>query len=172
MTSKKLLSEIEGVFKKPKKVYYFGKEKYGTPYFWPWNYIPTIIKIRVNKEKPYIRVTNKPLSINLFGNRIDVYYGTPISIKTVHWGWKDKYQTPRHEWTPSFNIYFFGLQYHWHLVSPTIESDDEFGSDLYWEMILWWLFYCDKDLDKAEEDWGWVLGDSKESTWNGEYLIK
>lgn len=77
--------------------------------------------------------------------------------------------SPRYEWSPAFKIYFFGLQFCIFYVAPQIEGEER-CQDLYWEMILWYLHYCDKDIKKAQESWGWVNYDTKQSTWNTKYL--
>ena len=46
-----------------------------------------------------------------------------------------------------------------------------YGDDQYWEQVLWYLKYSGKDLKKAEETWGWIDYDTKESTWNKNYLL-
>lgn len=68
--------------------------------------------------------------------------------------WKDKYDTPRCEREPyfEFNWLWFGIYGVW-------------GDDQYWEQWLWVYEYCDGDVKKAKETWGWVDFDTKESTW-------
>ena len=46
MKLSELLKEIKGVFIPPKKSYYLGKLKHGTPYFYPMGFVSTIIYIR------------------------------------------------------------------------------------------------------------------------------
>jgi hypothetical protein len=84
----------------------------------------------------------------------------------VRLGWKDKFDSPRFEWSPSFMIFFFGLQFvtFWHAPNN--------NDDTYWEMILWWLNYSKKDLEKAKKTWPWVSHPDKITTWNEDYLIK
>ena len=50
MKIKELLKEIKGVFKPPKKKYYFGRLAFGIPYFYPCNFHSTILSVR--KLKP------------------------------------------------------------------------------------------------------------------------
>lgn len=152
--------EIRGVFKQPKKRYYFGKTHYGSPYFHPWNYNSSIIKIYKNPPK---YISNK--HFKLFGYTIE--FGSPVWFRNVELGWKDKFNSPRYEWGPSFVLYFFGLQFCIFWESPGDKTNDE-----YWEQILWWLYYSDKDVKKAKETWGWVDMKTKQSTWNDNLLIK
>jgi hypothetical protein len=86
-------------------------------------------------------------------------------ITNVELGWKDKYFTPRLEWVPSFHIKFLGLQFCVWWVSPDKEDD------LYYEMIIWYLYYSDRDIKKAKETWDWIDSTTKKSTWNDDYLI-
>ncbi|MCK9416613.1 hypothetical protein M0Q97_08160 [Candidatus Dojkabacteria bacterium] len=73
--------------------------------------------------------------------------------------------SPRYEWQPSFQIYFFKWQFCIFWDSPDGDNDN------YYEMILWYLEYSKKDIKKAEETWDWVDSDTKKSTWNNDYLI-
>ena len=42
-------------------------------------------------------------------------------------------------------------------------------NEQYYEQILWYLYYSDKDIIKAEKTWGWET--AGKSTWNNDYLI-
>jgi hypothetical protein len=69
----------------------------------------------------------------------------------------------------------FNWQYVITWPAPEVESHIESRSvhaDSYWEQILWYLHYSNKDIRVAEETWGWTDGDTKESTWNKNYLIR
>lgn len=158
MHIREITKQISGVFKKPVKRYYLGKTRYGTPYFYPWNFNSTILTIR--KERPkFLRCKY----FKVFGREIS--YGWPISIKSTELGWKDKYDSPRFEWSPSYMIFFFRWQFCIFWDAPDGDNDK------YYEMVLRYLKYSDKDIKKAEEDWGWVDGTTKKSTWNRDYLV-
>lgn len=73
--------------------------------------------------------------------------------------------SPRYEWQPSFQIYFFKWQFCIFWNAPDGDND------LYYEMILWYLKYSNKDVNKAKETWGWINYNTKESTWNDKYLV-
>lgn len=160
MKIKDIIRDIKGVFKLPVKSYYIGKIQHGCPYFYPWGFNQTILTIR--KERPkflrckYFKLFNREIS-----------YGWPIKIVKYDLGWKDKWSTPRFEWCPSFQIYFFKWQFCMWWLAPKGSRRD----DTYWEMVLWYLKYCDKNIKKAENTWDWIDGKSKQSTWNKEYLI-
>ena len=148
--------QMYGVFKTPNIKFYFGKVIHGTPYFYPWNYMGSIVRV-VRGDKPkYGRC--KSWVFKLFGEKYTIQIGYPIKLAILKLGWKEKYGSPRFEWSPSIQLYFFGLELSVFLVSPTSDTDN------YWEMFLWYLYFCDSDLSKAEETWGWV--ESELSTWD------
>lgn len=189
MKLRELLKEIKGVFKPPKKKYYLGKIAYGTPYFNPRNFSPTILSIRNLKLKsdedykkyveryPHLiyrvesKFSNLPMVrrswdwiIKVFSNYYWVEVGYPITIKQVQLGWKYKFDSVRFEWSPSFQIYFFKWQFCIFWKAPD-------GNDnLYYEMLLHWIHTPNKDIDVARDTWGWVDYKTKKSTWNDDYL--
>ena len=159
ITDRELFRKIKGVFKPPVKSYYFGKILHGTPYYYPWNFNRTILTIR--KERPKFLRCNH---FKLFGWEIS--YGWPVYITWYGLGWKDKYGSPREEWVPSFQIYFFQWQFCIHWNAPDMDNDD------YYERIIWYVHYSDCDLKKAEETWPWSDYKSGVSSWDRGYLIK
>jgi hypothetical protein len=186
MEIKELLSSIKGIFKPPKKKYYIGKIAFGCPYFYPTYFNKNIISIRklkltsedkyqeIIKDSPWLkdkeRFTNLPMCrrskdwiVKVFNNWYWIEVGWPISVKTIGLGWKDKYDSPRAEWSPSFQIYFFHLQFCIWWNAP----DD--NNDQYYEQVLWYLKYSNKDIVKAKKTWPWT--NNKKSTWNYDYLI-
>ena len=192
METRKLIKEIKGVFKPPIKKYSFGKA-FGYPYFLPINYNETIISIRklikrtdeeyekyvlnypYSEGKEEIKFKNLPMVrrskdwiIKVFNNYYFIQIGFPIMIKNVELGWKDKWESPRVEWSPAFIIYFFKWKFAINWVAPESKY-----CDLYYEMILWYLFYSDKDIIKAEKTWPWLKVEDgiKKSTWDNKYLI-
>lgn len=190
MTPKELNKEIKGVFVPPKKRYYIGKIVHGTPYFYPMNFNGNILSVRKLKLKtqeeleayynqyPHLRkrgehrFKNLPMVrrskdwiFKLFENHYWVQIGWPIIIYSNELGWKDKFNSPRFEWPPAFYIFFFKWQFCIWWTAPDGDNDK------YYEMILQYLHYQDKDIKKAEKNWGWVNMDTKESTWNKDYLL-
>ena len=195
MKNKELFKEIDGVFKAPSKNYYFGKLTYGSPYFYPTKFVSTIISIRKLKSRTieeiekknsvYEHLKNAPINlysnypmvrraknkiVKIFGNDYYITWGWPISVKTVELGWKDKFESPRFEWAPQFAIFFFNLQFCIWWNAPKLEGQKYTDNNVYYEMILWYINYCDKNIKKAEKEWKWVDGNTKESTWNKNYL--
>jgi hypothetical protein len=151
------ISEIKNnVFKPPKKSFYFGEIVYGIHHFTPWNFNQSILTIR--KERPkYLRCNY----FKLFNYEIS--YGWPIYIYWNELGWKDKFNSPRFEWCPAFYIFFFKWQFVIRWISPDGDNDK------YYEMLLHYLKYSDKDIEKAEKTWGWV-NSNDQSTWDKNYL--
>jgi hypothetical protein len=165
-------------FKSLKKKYYLGKLVHGTPYFYPRGFSSSIIEIKKlkltnsdilkNKNKkfsnlPLIR-RSKNWTINIFNNYYYIEIGTPIIYHTNELGWKDKYDTPRFEWSPAFFILFFNWQFCIWWIAPVKNQD------LYWEMFLWWKYYSNENIIKAKEDWSWCNYEDKISTWDDNNL--
>ena len=193
MKIKELLKSIDGVFIPPVKRYYLGKIKYGTPYFNPMNFVPTIIRIRKlrlkaqekldNVENKYYRNDKYYKFSNLPGIRrskhwivklFNYYYieiGSPVRLCVNELGWKDKYGTPRFEWLPAVYFNFFIWQFCVWWEAPVVNGRESRYSDEYYEMILWYLEYSDKDIKKAKDRWGWADVNTKTSTWKNEYII-
>ena len=144
-------------FKDPIKRYYFGKQYNGCPIYYPRNYVPFGLTIR--KGKPMVRRHNW----RMFGEWF-VGWGYPVAFRKVDLGWKDKYGTPRYEWAKQFAIYFFGLEFHIWWVAPCGDNHK------YWEQWLWTYRYCDGDINKARNTWGWIDMDTNESSWDDKYL--
>lgn len=175
----KILKEIKGVFKPPIKKYYIGKIQQGTPYFFPINHVPWVLRLfwkkstkEIKNWRAYSRVKNKKFT--LWGYDFILEYGYPIKIVRNELGWKDKWDSPRFEWSPAFHLFVFQWQFVIWWLAPEVESNiggRDTHSDTYWEMVLWYLYYCDKDIKKAQDNWGWIDYETKISTWNPNYLI-
>ena len=185
-------NKCKDVFVKPRKRYYFGKLTFGAPYFYPINFNKNIISFRKLKLKskeaqneyakqyPHLKnsnvskFTNLPMVrrckdkiFKLFENYYWISIGRPFAIRWYELGWKDKFGSPRHEWSPSFQIYFFGLQFCMWWEAPNSDY-----SDKYYEMMVWYLHYCKKDLSKAEQEWPWIEVETKRTTWNKKFIKK
>jgi len=175
----------------PRKKFYLGKIVHGTPYFNPIGFVSTIVKLRKLKLKtpdqlaeyiaqyPYVGTrnnnymfTNMPMvhrakewTLKVFNSWYWLQIGWPVYI---HWhglGWKDKWNSPRYEWSTAFYIFFFKWQFCIHWLAPDGNSDN------YYEMILWWKNYSKCDIKVAENTWGWVDYGTKLSTWDKKYLL-
>jgi hypothetical protein len=154
-------------FKKPNKSFYFGKAKNGTPYFHPRNYVGSIIDISIRKPfgdnirkfKQYSRAW-KVWRFSLVGFWICVELGLPIIFTKNQLGWKEKFGTPRFEYSPAIQLFFFGLELSLFFVE----------TDKYWEQLLWTLKWCGGDTQKAKETWGW-RDRYGNSSWDDSYLL-
>lgn len=189
MELKKLLKDIKGVFKLPKKRFYFGKIVFGCPYFNPSKFLSSIINVRKLKLRteeeiikykeryPYDRneknikfsnipmvQRNKSYLKKIFNNYYYITIGWPVYIYWHGLGWKDKYESPRYEWSPGFYIFFFKWQFC--IFWNSFDNDN----DQYYEQILWYLEYAGKDIKKAKETWPWSDSETKKSTWDDKYL--
>ena len=98
------------------------------------------------------------------------HYGKLFSIVIRDVQWKDKYNTPRHEENPFITIglfnYFF---FNWTWKLPKEIEKDWVDNDDYWEQGLWWLYYCDKNIEKAKETWPW-RDENDISTWKDKFV--
>ena len=195
MKLSKLLREIKGVFKPPKKYYYIGKIQYGCPYFYPINFNSTIISFRklqlksseeiekYTKDYPYLvryndgyKFKNMPMVrrakdriFKLFNNYYWIEIGYPIKIHKNELGWKDKFESPRYEWSPAFYIFFFKWQFcMWWNAPKSCTNND---TNRYYEQILWYVYYAHRDIVKAKETWPWSDYKTKVSTWDDKYLV-
>ena len=96
----------------------------------------------------------------------DYIFGSfPIRIISRDLEWKDKYGIPRIEYLPYFAIQFFNLEF-----SITFEANVK-SQEKYFEMAIWYVFYCDKDIDKARSEWRWLNAVDGKSSWSDNYLI-
>jgi len=191
MTIKEMNKAIKGVFKLPKRKWYFGVQRHGTPYFFPVFYLSSIIRVRklklrtdaeykeycerwpyakhkpdaLYKNLPMVRRSwNKILYSTFLDQAFYVEWGWPIALHRGHLGWKMKHNSVRLEWSPNFHIFFFGLQFCIWWVSPVDDADS------YWEQVLHFIISSDKDINKARETWPWRDMNGV-STWNDNYLV-
>ena len=113
---------------------------------------------------------------NRFGGHI--WSGNVIQLNNCGVMWKDKYNTPRFEGesssifgpTPRISITLFKrlrLIIWW---EAPIEGHHWSDEDTYWEMWLWYKYYCDSDIAKARDTWGWQSMEG-DSTWKEEFLL-
>ena len=171
-------------FKMPKLKVYIGKIKFYTPYFEPRGFHRSLIsfrRLKVRSEEEYSEYVSKyphhagsikaiysnlPMvrrnKSKIFLNRFYITWGSPIKFEKVHLGYKDKWDSPRFEWSPSCQFWFFKWQIVFHYE---VENPDKF-----WEMYLWWKYYSDCDIEKAEKTWKWVDAKTDLSTWDKDLL--
>lgn len=88
--------------------------------------------------------------------------------------WKDKYNSPRFEFTPQVNIVFFRK---WQIFLEWRSTTQEYNGfwcieDCYWEAILWYLYYNKSPKEACKLVSGWEKPDgSKLTKEDVEYLI-
>ena len=75
-----------------------------------------------------------------------------LSVNAFDLMWKDKWNTPRHEYNPRIEISLFNY-FHWR-IDFTL-GDDSMDDMVYWESALNWLYYK-KPLHRAiKSSTGW-----------------
>ena len=84
--------------------------------------------------------------------------------------WKDKNESPQYEYPPVIWIHLYKLNLIWYWDLQL--HDKDIHTDDYWEQALWYLYYSDKDINKAKKTWPWSDYYSKKSTWNDKFLMK
>lgn len=131
--------------------------------------------IRKARKVGFIRIPvhiNAGLADELYCHTSPYYRAKIFGLEAFDEGWKDKYDTPRFETPPHIYITLFntiGINIIWFF--PYKKKGDEFDDDRYWEQVLWCLYYCDGDLDKARTSWPW-RNQKEESTWSEKYVTK
>lgn len=126
------------------------KNEFKNPFYHWW-------KVRKEFKRPKCHFIFKK-DLWFFGLYIKrEYYNKFIHIRTSAVGWKDKYDSPRHEWDPFVQIVFFRK---WHMcwVFNWIDPKDPKSyvkSMATWEAILNRIYYS-KTLDACidENTWG------------------
>lgn len=117
--------------------------------------------------KCYFKFTREYVPF-MFANH---HYGKLLSIIIRDVQWKDKDGTPRHEENPFISIALFNkFFFNWSWKLPEEIEEHWIDSDNYWEQGLWWLYYCDKDINKAKETWPWQDYETKKSSWNNKFI--
>jgi hypothetical protein len=98
------------------------------------------------------------------------HYGKLFSIIIRDVQWKDKNNTPRHEENPFISIALFNkFFFNWSWGLPKEIEEHWIDNDDYWEQGLWWLYYSDKNINKAKETWPWT-GEDNKSTWKTKFI--
>lgn len=110
-------------FKPPKIRFYFGKLRYGTPYFYP---------------RKWVKSKNKPGYLTAIPKN--------IGFDFVSLGWKTKWKEDdyRFEWSPMWSFVFFKWQ-----VCVIFKAPIEF-KDAYWEAWLYYNYETLKTKSKTE----------------------
>lgn len=101
-----------------------------------------------NKIKDYFRIIKPKFQIGWFkSNKAKI-----LEINSFDLMWKDKWNSPRHEFNPRILISIFNYL---HIRIDFTIGEDSMHDMVYWESALWWLYY-NKPLNKAiEYSSGW-----------------
>ena len=69
-----------------------------------------------------------------------------LSIESYDIFWKDKYDSPRHEYNPQIVISLF-KNFHFRIDFAYYDNNSDYSME-YWESILWFIYY-NKTLNQA-----------------------
>jgi hypothetical protein len=101
-----------------------------------------------NKIKKYF----KPIKLNIRTAFHKSNYAKILDFNSFDLMWKDKYDTPRHEFSPRIHIHIFNYI---HIYITFMLDEDGLADMVAWESVLYWLYY-NKTLPEAlEEASGW-----------------
>lgn len=111
-----------------------------------------------NKIKDYFRIIKPKFQINWFkSNKAKI-----LEINSFDLMWKDKWNSPRHEFNPRILISIFNYL---HIRIDFTIGEDSMHDIVYWEAALWWLYY-NKPLHKAfKYSSGWSDYDEKTNSY-------
>lgn len=102
-----------------------------------------------NKIKKYFR----PLKIKYQFNILEGREPKILSINTFDLIWKDKWNTPRHEFNPRIEISLFNY-FHWRIYFIP-EGEDSISDMVYWEAALYWIYYNEPLHIAIKNSIGW-----------------
>jgi len=121
MNKFKFLKTYFSPFKRIRPIFYIGKIRYGTPYFFPRRWVK-------NKEKPgYLKAIPKKIGFDF-----------------VELGWKTKWTDTdyRFEWSPLISFVFFKWQ-----IAIVFKAPEQSN---YWESWLYYENNTDKSKSQKE----------------------
>ena len=82
--------------------------------------------------------------------------GRILEIDCMDVMWKDKFNSPRHEQSPHISILLFnkfGIRVDFHIDYYDEFGEIQNGDMLYWEYLLEWLYYKEKNTLKCYSSW-------------------
>lgn len=111
-----------------------------------------------NKIKDYFRIIKPKFQIAWFkSNKAKI-----LEVNSFDLMWKDKWNSPRHEFNPRILISIFNYL---HIRIDFTIGEDSMHDMVYWEAALWWLYY-NKPLHKAfKYSSGWSDYDEKTNSY-------
>ena len=141
--------------------WYFGKIRYGTPYFFPRKCVKCSFedgvkawdKMNVISQEFYLRQQSKESWIKNYAKT----HTKTVPIKYFGFdyttlGWKTKWGDYRFEWSPSISIVIFGKQLFITIIPKMGKTpeDTRIMVDIYWEAYLTYKYRTDKTKSKHE----------------------
>lgn len=177
-----ILSRIEDLKTSIKKIFrWYGPDDNIFFYISTYGVGDVKVKQLLDSMRGKFLMPTRHIRVVWFPNESTRYFGgytykLPWIFQFVNVGmhWKDKYDSPRYEGgsifgpSPAYIISIFRIirvVVYWIAPEDPNTPHSKWCHDDYWEMWLWYYFYCDKDLKKAEETWPWQDTEGK-STWN------
>lgn len=143
--------------------------KYKLPFSKGWNKLHNPLyhwwKVRKDFKRPraHFIASKNPIWFYGFPIRSD-YLNRVIDIRFKALGWKDKYNSPRHEWDPYISILLFRKYHLLWTFNWTDPLDYSSSSMATWEAILDMLYYG-KSLEEVKSMHVWVrVSSGKRST--------
>lgn len=115
-----------------------------------------------NKIKKYFKSLTPKIKIG-FGKRNKAKI---LEIYSYDLMWKDKYNSPRHEYNPRILISLFNYIH----IYIFFNIDDSFNDMLYWEAALYWLYYKES-LQKCVNYCNYSEFDSEMSRYNSRFYM-
>lgn len=115
-----------------------------------------------NKIKKYFKPLTPKIEIG-FGKRNKAKI---LEIYSYDLMWKDKYDSPRHEYSPRILISLFNYIH----IYILFNVNDSFNDMLYWEAALYWLYYKES-LQKCVNYCNYSEFDSDTSCYNPRFYM-
>lgn len=102
-----------------------------------------------NKIKTYFR----PLKPKVYFDNMKGHSAKILEICSFDVTWKDKWNSPRHEFNPRIMISLFN-RFHWRIEFTL--GEDYLTDMVYWEAALSWLYYGLSLPDAIKKNTGWT----------------
>lgn len=156
--------------------FYIGKIRYGTPIFYPRNWVKATSKLAHKATLDYIKSEESFNKLNpnharkicsyeeIYQDKLRNQFAVPkmIGFDFIDLGWKTKWEADdyRHEWNPIWSFVFFKWQI-------AIKFNPNIDNSHYWEC---WLYYSrNTNKNKSTEE---RIKDARENfpcTWKSHY---
>lgn len=141
------LDIITSPFKFPKISFYIGKISIGFPYFFPRKFVKFTEKEatdlaleEINNPNHYLFGKDLEMVKNIYLKSKVKKVDKNIGFDGTGLGWKDKWNTPRAEWSPRYGFCLFKYQ-----IVVLFTHDNRV-----WESYLYYTHYTDKTKSKID----------------------